>query len=286
MPSSSARSQNGVKASRIASARATCSSPGCVHRPVRSVRQGDELEEAGERDRGVAVGEAVPEEGVEVVVRRGQGRLVDVRRVGQDDVGEGLRGVRVVRAARPLRRVGGHPDGTEVDHAEREPRAHLLADVLGHRVAAPHGGREVVDRPDGAALARRGHLEGRRVARQPVGVVVGVARPRREGQGGAAAAARCGRDGIRQLLQRHPGALGVGGVDDVERRRRHRGGDGADRGGNGIHAVDRLRADAERAADAEGDARADAEERDDRHGRAPAGSTGRRHGGEASGAVW
>ncbi len=78
-----------------------------VDRPVGGVLQGDELDEAGERDGGVAVGEAVPQEGVEVGVGLREGGLVDVRRARQDHVGERLRRVRVVRAARPTRAGSG-----------------------------------------------------------------------------------------------------------------------------------------------------------------------------------
>ena len=69
-----------------------------VHRPAGDVVEGHELDEARERDRVVAVGERVPDEEVEVLIRSGERLLIDVRRLRQQHVRERLGRVRVVRA--------------------------------------------------------------------------------------------------------------------------------------------------------------------------------------------
>ena len=161
--------------------------PGDVLRVVgvdlRHLREGDVLQEAGHGDGVVALRQHVLGEVAEAVAGVGEGRLVDPRRLGQQDVLERAGVVGVVGAAAPLLGVGVDPRRAEVDHPERQPGGHRLAEPLGERPVRPRGLGEVVDAPDRPGLGRRTDPQPVGGARQAVGVVVIIAVAEADPQG-------------------------------------------------------------------------------------------------------
>ena len=133
---------------------------GAVHVvAVADAREREVLDETRDRDRVVALGERVAHVELEVGARDLERRLVDVGRVGEDDVGERLGVVRVVVAGRPGGLVHRDADGAEVDHAEPEPGVHGLAEVLVDGATVAGGSCEVVHAEHGAGLGCRDDAE-------------------------------------------------------------------------------------------------------------------------------
>ena len=109
----------------------------------------------GDRDRVVALGHGVLDVREDALACRRQRGLVDVRRAGQDHVLEGPGVVRVVVALAPRLGVGRDAGRAQVDHPERQPGGHRVAETRGQRPTLAGGQGEVVDTADGAGLARR-----------------------------------------------------------------------------------------------------------------------------------
>ena len=203
-----------------------------VDRPVRGVVERQVLDEPGERDGVVAVRERVADEQVEVVVRVRERRLVDVRRLRQEHVGEAPSTRASSRCPLPLRRVGRRPPTaprSTIRNGSREvtssPRCSVDRTARAHR--APRGRRPRAPRRSRS----RPRSQRRGVAGEPVGLVVGVARAGDEVRDAAPPVRGVGC-GIRELFEGDV-EPSVRGRRRAEARWRHGGGRRDDR--RGLH---------------------------------------------------
>ena len=92
--------------------------------------EGEVFDEARNRDRVVAECEGVTDVLLELLRRDGQLGGVDVRGVREHHIFERVGVVGVVGASGVGRRIRFHPDGSEVDHAERQRGVDRATEIL------------------------------------------------------------------------------------------------------------------------------------------------------------